>query len=945
MVVRDRLTTLPGRLPPEPSTVLGLLGAGALVTASIDSTLTVFAGGPTALAVALGVAVAGVALAPERRGATAWAAAALGAGGAAFDLALLRGLAPLAGEGALVPLAVALAIGWTAIAAAPLRGALARARPVHLLAGALPVAALALPDPRGALVALYLLGVAGSLAVDPRLVRLGARPRALPVGRGLVAAAVALAALVGWSSVRAPLDPSAGATVGGLLAAVAALAALDGAAAGLVAVAGTVALVAGAALGVDAEPALGARAGAAWAAALGATAGAWWAWLRPREAAGPALVLAAGLLGPAMAALDPARILPAVRSRVTLGDDPAARARVDALRDGAALRAAAVGPAGAAAVWALPRGWFAELDGSVAHPDTRAGNAERLAGTLAACATDGRALARVAGDDLGLALQALATQGFRRVDVVVAEPTSSRAVAALVPALGDAWVHPGVRLLAQPGPGPLRVGGPADAVVEVVRSGLTDARGRLPDRRGLAATRRTLAPGGVHVVALGAAATDAARMRAVLHAFAAAYPHGRVWLPADGVETALLVGTAEDRPLAWAGFERCVTADRAALARLAVRAPLDLAGLGWATAADIAALGPGEAGLGLPATRGVTTALPLLDLPGAGWDVAAVFDAAAPRDALAERHAALGELLAVVRSAAAGQLTESVDRARALARTPAGARAVEPLIRPHLQRAREALDRAAREGAGSRGLGEAEAAIGTARLIWPASPDVLCLEAELAERRGSLEVALEAWGRCRAADPARLAALDGLARVNRVRGDLLAAERLLREAVELHPEVWSTHHNLGVLLFSVGRTEEAERRLREAVVVQGRAADGPPDAAPDRALARLYLGTGRPALALAAAERAVQLQPGAEAHFLRGASRFELRQEDLAETDFLEALRLDPDHLLARGGLGQVQAVRGEYALAAESFRAVLRVDPQNQQAAANLERLRPYLR
>ena len=46
----------------------------------------------------------------------------------------------------------------------------------------------------------------------------------------------------------------------------------------------------------------------------------------------------------------------------------------------------------------------------------------------------------------------------------------------------------------------------------------------------------------------------------------------------------------------------------------------------------------------------------------------------------------------------------------------------------------------------------------------------------------------------------------------------------------------------------------------------------------------------------------------------------------------------------ARGAIGQVRAIRGDYAAAAEQFRAVLQLDPGNVPARENLRRLAPLL-
>ena len=60
----------------------------------------------------------------------------------------------------------------------------------------------------------------------------------------------------------------------------------------------------------------------------------------------------------------------------------------------------------------------------------------------------------------------------------------------------------------------------------------------------------------------------------------------------------------------------------------------------------------------------------------------------------------------------------------------------------------------------------------------------------------------------------------------------------------------------------------------------------------------------------------------------------------IRDRDFRAALAIDPRHVTALGGLGKLHATRGQYELAAASFRAVLEVDAQNPAARENLSRL-----
>lgn len=927
------------RVPPAVATLAASGAAGGLIVMLTDGVIRYWGSGPVGLMGVAGLATLALAAAPR-------AAGLVGLGAAAASGALVAGapwiLPGVAARGVGSPGMLAVVAATLAFAgAAPLRAALGRAGAGGVALG-VGVAAILHGSGLSALApAVYLLGTGTALATDPVQGRL-APPRRGSSSLAWIAVLPVALVLLGWSLVRAPLDPSPAPTLAGLATGFVTAALVRGRPGALLAVAGVAALAAAGRAGpAEVLELLGPAAGLWTAVGLGGVAGASCGALGLARATGPVLLGAAVVVGMVLPRLDTRLGRVASGSAATLAGDPLGLGRLAARREAAVLRHASVGVHGAVALWQADERVFVELDGTVADPGTRTGAAERLAGTLAAAATPGRALARVAGDDLGLATGALRAQAFLRVDVAVPSAPLARAQALAVPELGDTWLHPGVRLLERPAAAVARLGERADVVVEIARVGWTDARRTLPDAAAVRASLRSLRPAGVYVLALGSPTVDPARFHRVLDAVARAAPQATAWYPPDGADTALVVVPASPRPLAWAGFERAVAADLEALSRWSIREAVDLAGLVWAPLPSPSRVAPSP--LTLPAEPGRPGPLPLLDLPGSGFDPAPLFDAAAPAVRLRERHQALDRFAEVLRAAASGQVTRSVDLARELSRSPAGARAVEPLVRPHLDRARAAMRRAEQEGGGGRSWSEAEAALATARLVHPGFPETLCAEAELAERRGAAADAEARWARCLEADPRSLAALDGLARLRRARGDLLGAEAALREATLGHADTWTTHHNLGVFLLAVGRADEAERELRQAVVLQGEAAA--PSSAPDRALTRLYLASGRPALALASANRAATLDPGAETLFLRGASRYELGQLDLAEADFLAALERDPRYALARGGLGQVQAARGQYALAAESFRAVLAVDPENAAARANLDRLAPLLR
>jgi tetratricopeptide (TPR) repeat protein len=571
-----------------------------------------------------------------------------------------------------------------------------------------------------------------------------------------------------------------------------------------------------------------------------------------------------------------------------------------------------------------------ELGGALLDPRTRLARAEGWAATVAACTAPGRTHARVAGDPTGRATATLRTHGFTTVDLAVPDAGLARAVRALQPSAERTLLAAGVRLVRAPDAWVARVGPAADAVVEITRTPHDAAS----DAAGLRATRRSLAVGGVHARLVPLGRTPPESAVTALRAFAAAYPDATAWMTPEGLDALVLLGSRDGAPTGWEALQRCVRADPDSLRTLGITDATDVAGL---LLADRAAL----AAAPTPAR-----AVDLVDALGARpLDLAARLGPEAPRAVLEARRETRRAWIGLLERAEAGAPPEEVfTRGAALRARPGGEAALAPLVRPHLQRARDALARARREGPASPAWAEIDSALATARMVTPDAADVRCLEGELAEARAQPDRARDAYTRCVAADPARGSGWDGLARVERTRGDAPAVEAALRGALAAAAGRWTSHHNLGVFLLESGRTDEAEPLLSQAAALSGRATPVPPE--PLLALARLHLATDRPALALAESERALALAPEhAHALALRGAARYELGQLDLAEEAFRAALARDPRDLLARGGLGQVHASRGEADLAAAAFREVLARDPRNAPARENLRRLGPMLR
>jgi tetratricopeptide (TPR) repeat protein len=625
----------------------------------------------------------------------------------------------------------------------------------------------------------------------------------------------------------------------------------------------------------------------------------------------------------------------------TTGVAQAADPRVPTLRERSNTTFSAIDAGGASALREVGGRTYVELDGVWTDADTRQGRAERFGGTLAGCLTAARGRARVSGDIAGLVVAGLRAQGFTAIDTAVPSPGLARALAGRSPELDRTWLDASVRLLSLPGPFVARSGPAADVVVEVIRTPWSDAFSAPLHRRAVAATRRSLRDGGAHIAVISDRVGPDA-LRGILDAFAAAYKNPSLWLPPEGADTALVVGA--DATFPWSGLERCVAADARALRAVSLRSGVDVGALAMADAASVRALAaypwPDPLTFSRRAAPNIPPVATLAAAGAATVDPDALF-ISAPAE-LASRADTRRLFLNMLTEATSGDARSAFEQARALAALPGGERALEPLLRPHLERARAAIARGTREGLASKAWEEAAAALANARVLAPDHAATRCLEGELAGGRGDLNAAEEAFAACTALDPDSVEAWQGLARARRSLGDMTGTEAALRTAARLDAQSWQPTHNLGLFLLDVQRYDEAERLLRQAMAVQARTDARIP--VTSLALARLYLATRKPELALAQAQRAVALEPTATGLALRGAARLELREADLAEGDFAEALRLDTTNVLARFGMGQLHAVRGEYALAASDFKEVLARDPRNAEARANLQRLAPLI-
>ena len=588
-----------------------------------------------------------------------------------------------------------------------------------------------------------------------------------------------------------------------------------------------------------------------------------------------------------------------------------------------------------------------EVDGLNVRVPSRLASAEELAGHLSAMLSPDPTGIIVLGDPTGEIVRGMDAHPTTAVQVAVAYPGLLQTLAKQDTIRRDAWLDPHVHTQRATPQRRLAATGEASGIVEISRTPWTSGLGAGLTDAHLRAVERRLGTDGVYVLCThlewwpdGAPAALAAQM-------AATFEHVQIWLPPVGADS--LIWVASNTPIPLSRLATRFADASSALERLGYAQASGLAGT-----AIVGTQGTGtwaEGATGLPPADQLSHTLfakPVFHAAGlAGLESSAedIWDTQGADVDLSEVDAVLQArrmFLALIDDAARGQIGAAFDTARALVEEygDVGAKTLEPLIDPHIKDAESAIRQAALEGPTSDKWAEAQRFATTARMIAPQSPRPHVILGEVALGRGDVQ---RAEGHFRAAlsrNPKHISGLDGLARSGRLRGDDGQVEQALRATTRHAPQDWRTWHNLGIYLLEKNRLDEALAALKDA------AAAAPKDeAAPLIGMAKAYLAKGEPSGALVRAQRATQLdEKNALGWYLRGRAHYDLRRYDEAEQDFRAAVLADGKLVEARGAIGQVLAIRGDYAAAAEQFRAVLTLDPSNVPARENLRRLAPLL-
>ena len=592
-----------------------------------------------------------------------------------------------------------------------------------------------------------------------------------------------------------------------------------------------------------------------------------------------------------------------------------------------------------------------EIDGLNLVVPSGAASAEELAGHLAALLSPDPSGVVVLGDITGEVVRGLSAHPTTAVEVAVPFPGLLRALADADPIRRETWLDPHIHLQRATPQRRLSSTGRASAIVELSHTPWTHGGSPGLTPAHLKAVKRRLGPSGVYVLCTHLKWWPDGGPAGLARSMGETFGSVQVWLPPAGADTLIWVASEEPLPLSRL-VERFEPAS-GALERLGYGSASGLAGTAVSGSAGVVAWGARGGVLPSPDHLGATLfarpifhAAGLADVSESGSEIWDATGAEEHLDELDQVLQARRMFLALIDDASRGQIGAAFDTARTLLKEHGdlGARTLEPLIDPHIKDAEAALVLGATEGTTSRAWAEARRFATTARMIAPRSPRPHVVLGEVALGQGDVPRAETHFRSALTLDPKHLRALDGLARCGRLRGNTPQVEQSLRATTRHAPRDWRTWHNLGIFLLEQERLDEALEALETA------AAQAPPKAPEALAAAligmtKVYLAKGEPTGALVRAQRATRLnEESGVAWYLQGRAHYALGRYDEAEHDFRRAVLKNGKLVEARGAIGQVRAIRGDYPAAAEQFRAVLRLDPGNVPARENLRRLAPHL-
>lgn len=171
----------------------------------------------------------------------------------------------------------------------------------------------------------------------------------------------------------------------------------------------------------------------------------------------------------------------------------------------------------------------------------------------------------------------------------------------------------------------------------------------------------------------------------------------------------------------------------------------------------------------------------------------------------------------------------------------------------------------------------------------------------------------------------------GLGQLYRVQGALPKSAASLREALRIAPRSGAAHAQLALTLRALDQSAAAIVHARAATEINPNAADA------WHTLGELLQTQADFDAALAALQRALQLQPSAETWCALGALMEELNRRDAARDSYLRALELQPRLVRAHIRLGVVLSGQGDITAARDRLESALEIEPGHPVATAEL--------
>ena len=168
------------------------------------------------------------------------------------------------------------------------------------------------------------------------------------------------------------------------------------------------------------------------------------------------------------------------------------------------------------------------------------------------------------------------------------------------------------------------------------------------------------------------------------------------------------------------------------------------------------------------------------------------------------------------------------------------------------------------------------------------------------------------YTKARELDARCAAAIDGLGRIARGRGDTAAAVELYKEALALAPDASAIRYRLGMAYRKLGELDKAAE-----ILLRGGSAKA---SVPDPLIGELG-----------------DIKTGMRVHANLGSEAYLAGDYEKAEAEFRKALEADPHHPLPRTNLGSILVYQNRIREAQKEFEEVIRLDPDSVQANFNL--------